>query len=172
MGECNYYLKARFETAEQAKAAVSRLVALLAEGERAYDYWQGARTREDPPRCEELPTAEEFWAIFREQFPLVCEYLGPLDGAEDWDDRLVGQLGTLVDPQRDRLGDPSSSLVCRGDALFLRLNGIWHFSEMTLLELFCQHDLGAVAVGSISEEQIEMDDDTGADFDPFRLIDV
>jgi hypothetical protein len=38
MGECNFYLKARFKTAKQARAAMPRLTALLAEGEVAYKY--------------------------------------------------------------------------------------------------------------------------------------
>ena len=83
MGECNFYLKARFATDAEARAAVPRLVALLSEGERAHEYWQDARTCEDSPRCEPLPTAEEFWEVFRSRFPLVCGYLGALNGAEE-----------------------------------------------------------------------------------------
>ena len=174
MGECNYYLKARFATADDAKAALPRLVALLTEGEQAYGYWQDARTREDRVPRTSLPTAGEFWAEFRERFPLVRAYLGELDGVTDWDDGLVGQLGSLVAPQPDALGDPSASLVCREAVLYLRLNGIWHFSDLRLLEEFCEADLGAVAVGSVSEEDFDRDEDEpeDPDFDPFDFIDA
>jgi hypothetical protein len=167
MGECNFYLKARFSTDADARAAVPRLVALLAEGERAHLYWQDARTCEDPPRCEPLPAADEFWSAFRARFPLVCRYLGELNGADEWDDELVGQLGQLVDPRPERLSDPSSSLVCRAGVLYLRLNRIWHFSQMHLLERFCAEELGAIAVGSSSREKLDR-----GDSDPFTLIDV
>jgi hypothetical protein len=172
MGECNYYLKARFATDAAARAAVPRLVALLAEGDRAYNFWQDTRGRGFPRSGEYGPqVAQQFWAEFRAQFPLVCEYLGELNGIEDWNNGLSGQLGVLKDPAPKRHWLPSAELSCRDAVLFLQLNRIWHCSNMRLLERFCVDDLGALAVGSISEEEIEPNRD-GPDVDPFTVIRV
>jgi hypothetical protein len=106
--------------------------------------------------------------VFRFQFPLVCHYLAERNGIEDWDNGLAGTLGQLVDPQRERRWAPSASLTRRDRLLLLQLNGIWHCSDMLLLERFCILDLDAVAVGSISEEQFE----SGVPDDPFAFIRV
>jgi hypothetical protein len=180
VGECNYYLKARFATDAAARAARPRLVALLAEGEAAYHFWQGTRMQRGQERRlgqpeaaqESQQIAEQFWTAFRARFPLVCGYLGELVGAEDWDNGLAGQMGMLVDPTRECTFRPSSSLVCRGPWLFLQLNGIWPFSEMRLLELYCEDELGAVAVGSVSEDNFEIGACDDPNFDPFAFIDV
>jgi hypothetical protein len=130
-------------------------------------YWQDNRRYD----VQEEPTAQsamQFWAGFRQQFPLVCAYLAELNGIEDWDNGLAGNLGQLVDPQRKRRWAPNSSLVHREKMLLLQLNGIWHCSDMTLLERFCIIELDAVAVGSVSEEQFE----NGVPDDPFAFIHV
>jgi hypothetical protein len=168
VGECNYYLKARFRDA--AAEARPRLAALLAEGERAHRYWQDARQGDEP-----ATSADDFWVEFRERFPLTTNYLGELAGVEDWDDGLVGHLGSLVDPEPTR-PDPSATLNQDDDLLLLQLNMIWHFSEMELLERYCFLELDALAVGSISDETVaEMfAEQTGRDlepgFDPFDAI--
>src|SRR4051794_13554688 len=99
MGECNYYLKARFASAEKAKEAEPRLIELLAEGEKAYRFWQGSRPlfggRSNPNHV--VPTAARFWQVFRERFPLTYRYLGTLAGIEHWNNGLAGEL-SLVDP--------------------------------------------------------------------------
>jgi hypothetical protein len=60
IGECNYYLKARFSTAEEAAAAVPRLSELLGQGEAARDYWQNARPSLLPDSPRQPPSAEEY----------------------------------------------------------------------------------------------------------------
>ncbi|MBY0458179.1 MAG: hypothetical protein K2V38_12625 [Gemmataceae bacterium] len=167
MGEANYYLKARFATAKEAKAALPRLADLLAEGEAAYTHWQAERRIGFP--ADQRPTAEAFWAAFREQFPVVCGYLAELNGVEDWDNGLVGQLGLLVDPRRRRRREPNASLQCQRDTLYLRLNGIWHLSEMDLLERYCTGVLGAVTVASTSAYPDEVEGDPD---EPFDFLDV
>ncbi len=165
MGECNYYLKARFRSAGDAVAAQPRLVALLAEGEQAYDFWQHSR-RWDGPKL----SADEFWAGFRGRFPLVVGYLRALAGTPDWDNGLSGHLGCLVDPGLGRQ-HPAATLVRDDGLLLLRLNMIWHFTDMGLLERYCREELGAVAVGSISDEQLESD--LGSELeDPLAMPDV
>lgn len=170
MGECNYYLKARFRDEGVAAEARPRLAALLMEGEQAYNYWQAARQGDEPEM-----SADDFWAGFREQFPLTTGYLGELAGVEDWDDELVGHLGNLVDPN-STAPSPPAILTQDGDLLLLQLNMIWHFSDMGLLERYCVVDLGAMAVGSISDETVAevMSEQTGReiepDFDPFDAI--
>src|SRR5262249_11800312 len=144
MGECNFYLKARFATDQAARAAVPRLVALLAEGERACRFWQDRRCRRFPDPPERRPqVAPQFWAEFRSQFPLVCEYLAERNGIEDWSNGLAGQMGVLVDPARERHWLPSAEVVCCGAVLFLQLNSIWHCSDTRPLERFCA-GLGAL----------------------------
>src|SRR5262249_24818389 len=76
VGECNYYFRARFRTPKDAEVARPRLAAFLAEGERAYAYWQGNRGIGGPE-----PSPAEFWDGFREQFPDVWRYLGKLAGS-------------------------------------------------------------------------------------------
>ncbi|WP_171471391.1 hypothetical protein [Frigoriglobus tundricola] len=155
-----------------------RLTALLVEGEQAYQFWQAARThRARQPGQRETEQARQqavtqFWAEFCTRFPLVCDYLGALKGAEDWNNGLAGQLGMLVDPIRECQWLPSATLVCIGAQLYLQLNGIWHASEMGRLEAFCEGALGASAAASVSEEDFDRDEENGADFDPFELFDV
>lgn len=170
MGECNYYLKARFRDVDSAADARPRLAELLAEGERAYTYWQATRQVDDPQM-----SAVEFWTGFRERFPLTTSYLGELDGVEDWDDELVGHLGSLVD--LGRTGPRASATLTQdGDLLLLQLNMIWHFSDLGLLERYCFLELDALGVGSVSDETVEdlFAEQTGRDpppgFDPFDAI--
>jgi hypothetical protein len=167
MGEANYYLKARFRSPEEAEAARPRLAALLAEGEKAYEYWQGSRpfsNRSDPKW--QPPSAELFWKTFRLRYPLVYDYLRDLAGTPDWNNGLAGCLD-LVDPRDER----RALLFRDGDTLFLRLNDIWHCADMSLLERYCRADLGAVGAGSVSDEHFDPDE-YGEDFDPFLAIDV
>jgi hypothetical protein len=162
VGECNNYLKARFEDEPAARDARPRLAALLAEGERAYRFWQDSRQADEPE-------------VSVPNFPLTTDYLGELAGVEDWDDGLVGHLGSLVDPV-PRPQTPSAQLTQEDDVLLLQLNMIWHFSDLGLLERFCFLVLDAVAVGSVSDETVEdlFTEQTGREmepgFDPFDAI--
>ncbi len=161
MGECNYYLKARFRTAKQAITAIPKLSDLLGQGELAARYWQDSRSG---LRSGKLPkkktlTSENFWTIFRERFPLVHHYLGELADSADWDNGLAGQLSCMVDPHSKRTHEPKSELFQKKNILFLKLSGIWHCAELERLESYCLKDLGALAAGSISEEDLESDDD-------------
>jgi hypothetical protein len=73
----------------------------------------------------------------------------------------------LVDPRDKR----RALLFRQGDTLFLRMNDVWHFADLGLLELYCRADLGAVRVGWLSDEDLDPDE-YGEDFDPFLAIDV
>jgi hypothetical protein len=173
VGECNYYLKARFPTAERAAAAMPRLCELLGQGEAARAYWQDSRPRISRASGPEPPSAEVFWAGFRDKFPLVYAYLRELADTLDWNNGLAGQLSCLVDPRVRRRGDPSASLTQEGDVLLLKLGGIWHGAELGRLERFFLDDLGAVAVGSASEEDFELDEDeVMEDWEFFEAIEV
>jgi hypothetical protein len=174
LGECNYYLKARFPTAERATAAVPRLSELLGQGEAARDYWQNSRPSWLREGGRQPPSAEVFWAGFRERFPLVYRYLRELADTPDWNNGLAGQLSCMVDPRVPQRGDPRASLIQERDTLLLKLSGIWHFAEMGRLERYCLEDLGAVAAGSISEEDLERYDDEEApeDWEFFEAIEM
>lgn len=156
MGLSNYYLKARFRSPEEAATAEDRLATLLTQGQQAYRYFQDARRTGQPP-----VTSDTFWAGFRERFPLVAAYLRGVAGAADWDGGLDPHLACLVDPESGR-GEASASLDQADRVLYLRLDLIWDYSDLGLLEQYCRDDLGAVAVGSFSDEN----------FDPFDLIQV
>jgi hypothetical protein len=179
VGECNYYLKARFPTAARAAAAMPRLCELLGQGEAARTYWQDSRPRIPRTSGPEPPSAEVFWTGFRERFPLVHAYLRELADAADWNNGLAGQLSCMIDPRIPRRGDPSASLVQEGDTLLLKLGGIWHFAEVGRLERYLLEELGAIAAGSISQEELEWfedeDDDepvTPEDWEYFEAIEV
>lgn len=156
MGLSNYYLKARFRSPEEAAAAEDRLAALLTQGQRAHRYFQDARRTGQPP-----VTADTFWAGFRERFPLIVAYLGGAADIQDWNGGLDPHLACLVDPESGR-GEASASLDQADRVLYLQLDLIWDHSDLGLLEQYCRDDLGAVAVGSLSDEN----------FDPFDLIPV
>jgi hypothetical protein len=173
MGECNYYLKARFRSEADAATAEPLLAALLGEGARAYQYWQDSRPH--PLRHKRgwhPPSNSEFWDGFREKFPLVMRYLRELAGTADWDNGLSGILGCLIDPLQERTGQPNAVLWQYQDTLFLELNGIWHGTTLNWLERYCREELGAVAVGSISEEDFELPEDSDWELDPHDAFDA
>lgn len=161
MGECNYYLKARFASPTDVATAALRLTSLLTEGETAYRYWQDLRSG---AAAQTRPQAEQFWADFGTRFPLVCVYLGGLNGIADWANGLAGRLGMLLAPD-ERRSLPNASLSCEDDALYLRMNGVWHMSDLRLLERFCTAHLGAVAVGSTSAYPDDVESDPEEPFD-------
>jgi hypothetical protein len=150
VGQCNYYLRARFRTPKDAEVARPRLAEFLAQGERAYDYWQGSRPFGGPG-----PSPEEFWRGFREQFPDVWRYLGNLAGTAEWNNGLAGQM-SLVDP-----AGAAARLWREDNELFLVLRDIWHFSDLTRLEVWIRREYGALRVGSLSEEHFEFPEDGG-----------
>src|SRR5262245_58180922 len=111
MGECNYYLKARFRSAAEAKKVLPRLAELLVQGERAYDFWQGSRGGLHFGDVNwKKPSVDGFWKAMREHFPLVYQYLRELADIADWNNGLAGHLGCLVDPSEDRKPYPRAAL--------------------------------------------------------------
>lgn len=164
MGECNYYLKARFPTAERAGMAIPRLTELLGQGEAAYEYWQNSRSGSHVgEQGRQPPSAETFWAGFRDRFPLVHRYLRELADTPDWNNGLAGQLSCMVDPRDPRRVDPRASLDREGNTLLLKLSGIWHVADLGRLERYLVEALGAVGAGSISEEDLDPGDDEDED---------
>ena len=175
MGECNYYLKARFQTAEHAKDAAARLCDLLGQGEAARAYWQNSRPVSASSGASKPPSAEQFWAEFEERFPLVYAYLGKLAGIAHWDNGLAGQLSCFVDPRVARRHDPSASLTIENDVLSLKLSGIWHCAEFDLFERYCRGALGAVAFGGVSDENFDLDEEdeeTMEDWEYFEAVEL
>ena len=170
MGQCNYYLKACFSNADAARVAESRLAELLAEGEKAYNFWQDSRGRFGPsdPNQGKM-TGEIFWEMFRDRYPLTIRYLHDLAGIDDWNNGLAGHL-SLVDPKSPRRSRPGAILRQQDHHLLLQLNDIWHFSDLTLLEDYCRAELGAINVDSVSEEGLVREQFLGNDpFDALRV---
>lgn len=176
MGEANYYFKARFRSADDAAAAEPRLAALLAEGDRAYDHWQAERSRPGV-HAREAEAAGPFWAVFRDRFPLTTGYLGRTAGIPGWINGLAGKLGCLRNPHPPDPKDQTATLVRVGEVLRLRLEMIWHHTDMRLLEEYCGVVLGADEVGSLSDEELideygGEDGELPADLDPFDHFEV
>jgi hypothetical protein len=178
LSERDFYLKARFATVQQAAAAMPRLRELLRQGEAAYLYWQDLRPGAHGSQAGRQPAnAETFWAGFRQRFPLVHRYLRELADTPDWNNGLAGQLSCMavsLDPPQSK---PFAALVHEGVLLLLKLCDIWHLAEMGRLERYCREDLGAVAVGSMSEDDLDWDEgeeELGPPDDEFvfYLIDV
>ncbi len=174
MGECNYYLKARFRSETEVRAALPRLALLMMQGEKAYDYWQGSRRTFHIERGTQPPTTEEFWAGFRKRFPMVYHYLRNLAGCDDWSFYLAGNLGCLVNPLEERWREPNASLSWFDDLIMLEINGIWHHTDMRLLKRFIRDDLGAIDVAYVSGKMLSFYENKAraGDYDPFELISV
>jgi hypothetical protein len=167
VGDCNYYLKARFARRKDAVVARSCLARLLAEGRRAYDYWQGSRAfrlQGDPPP----PSPEVFWAHFRTHFPLTTSYLGERAGVADYRNGLSGLLGCLADPADPR----EAALGCYDEELELKLINIWHCSDLALLERYLRDECGAVAAGSVSEENFDLSGESAENWDDGWFFDA
>ncbi len=107
--------------------AIQRFCERLGQGEAAYHDWQNSRPG---VLRKQSPTAETSWAEFRERFPIVIEYLGDLADTPDWDHRLVGPLGWLVDPRVRHTADLRAWWFQQDNTLSLNQRGIWYFQRL------------------------------------------
>jgi len=158
MGECNYYVKARFASSEAAKAAIQPLLELLEQGDSAYNYWQKSRSNPRNRVRQQPPAAGEFWATFRNEYPLIIGFLGDFADSLDWDNGLAGHLSCMADCQT-QIRSLGTCITQEHDEIRLKLASIWHCADLSMLEAYFIDKLGAIAAGSISEEDLEMDED-------------
>jgi hypothetical protein len=128
MGECNYFFKAMFATADEAVAAERKLRIFLTQTKKAEKFYHYHNELPACQRKKELFVAE-FWAEFGRQFPLVTDYIKFVG---KWGGELH-DLSGLLD-----LGDPEEiGLDIRtGTHDRAPLNilghygiGVWHFAD-------------------------------------------
>jgi hypothetical protein len=65
MGECYFYLKAKFPSTQHLKKVYPDIQKFLKEGQKAEEWWQNHRG--DKPKI--------FWTAFETNFPTVTQYL-------------------------------------------------------------------------------------------------
>jgi hypothetical protein len=134
MGECAYFLKAKFATNKKASAAAKRLKQTLAEVEEAYSFWQKNRGK----------NSAEFWSKFEAEFPLSTEIL-----------KAAG-----VEIGRDCNNGLSENLSYCGEGQHVSVVGneirysavVWHLADWEGLAKWIENALEAKAVVWASEE--------------------
>ncbi len=137
MGECNYYLKARFKNRKALDAAVPKFEAFLKEADEAGDFWQKHRGDGND---------KAFWDMFIPRFPLVTKYLGKLVGG-DSHNGLAGEL-SFGNEEGYLAKDKKSPVLCYSEYT-------WHLASWNRLCDFLKSEFGAIKTNWISEEDID-----------------
>lgn len=138
MGECNYYAKWKYQTTKQAKKALPIIKAFLSEAGKAYDYWQANRGKND----------SEFWAGYKEKFPLCYEFMESRGLAgHDCNNALSGQLSIGSDEDTPDMG---------GTEITYSQN-TWHLADWSPVVRFLASKTKAKSSGWVSEESVEPD---------------
>jgi hypothetical protein len=143
MGEATYYLKAYFNSNDDAKRAMVQITPLIEQGIEAQDWWQDHRGMDESER-------PEFWKQFSERFPAVTEYLGETRSRNslvggDCNNELAGELDFGSDSDIE-------SLMLNGSEIWY-CGYVWHFADWTrLADAF--YRAGAVKVNWISDENM------------------
>ena len=140
MGECSYFLKAKFASHEKALVAAESLGKTLAEVGEAYAFWQANRGKKN---------REEFWAEFEGKFPLAIEVLKLTRDVEVGGDCHNGLAGKLS--------------YCDQNASEVEVDGnevkysalVWHMADWDGLADWIKSALKAKAVTWASEEMID-----------------
>ena len=139
MGECVYYLKAKFATEEKARNAAEKLSEALAELDKAYDFWQKNRGK----------TPAEFWSNFEAEFPHAMAILKVTPGFElggDCNNNLAGKLSYCEN------GEPQVEVFGKE----IRYSAeVWHFADWDGLKNWIESALEAEAVTWASDEGID-----------------
>ena len=155
MGEATYYLKARYESQEQAKAAVEKITTFRQQMDQAADFWQSQRHTEP----------EGFWPVFAATYPEVYAYLTkyatpsetlygdvshPWVGSFDCNNSLAGLLdaGTLDDLESARVDGDDPYLV----KLYAM---VWHFADWEPFAAWIEAETGAQIATWISDEYVD-----------------
>lgn len=141
MGECVYYAKWKFKTTKQATKALPIFVAFLSEAGKAYDYWQANRGKND----------SEFWAEYKEKFPLCYEFMESRGLAgHDCNNALSGQLSIGSDSDKpDLSGEHCEEITYSQET--------WHLADWSPVVRFLASKTKAESSGWVSEESIEPD---------------
>ena len=135
MGEANYYLKARFESAEAAERALPQVLKLLQRTADCYAAWQGDRDG----------GAARFSA-----YKDVFKTLGIT--SKDWDNDLAGQLDSPLVARGDGTYENEEQLGTDGPVLMFS-GEVWHFANWTGFERALLK-MGAIKVAWLSDEHM------------------
>lgn len=138
MGSCYYFIKARFDNAEQS---LPKLRSFFEEGIKAEGWWQQHRGMEREGK------RAEFWQGFKTEFPQIYDYLTRTKLADgDCNNQLAGQLDFGREDELDNLrmeeGVISHTTEC------------WHFADWDPLADYLKQKFGATHVAWINEESV------------------
>lgn len=141
MGSATYYLKAIFATEAAAETAFETVETFFEKAGKAHDFWQAERNSED---------VRAFWKEFTTQYPAVERFLredcnlNTVDG--DCNNALAGNLsfGSI----------PDFEVV---DSEIRISEYTWHLADWTSLVHWFKRELGAIAAGWLSEEDVSTD---------------
>ena len=160
MGEATYYLKATYGSTEDAKKAMKKIKQFFLQGAKAYDFWQTNRGAENGPpkgpfdkRSKDSPivTREDFWALFKQKFPLICEMIPDLVG-KDCNNSPAGQMsfGSEEDIKSLQVNDAEHSV--RYHAV------VWHCASWDRIAQWIQANTKAITVKWISDEDVNIEE--------------
>jgi len=139
MGECVYYLKARFPKGVLNK--LTPIKGLFREGLKASHWWQDNRGREDH---------KQFWIDFSKEFPQVTDYLKTC--TDCWGDNINKLSGVLDfangETDIDRM---SCSPTPMGDEFYYE-SMVWHMSSWQPIADYLVKKFGASRAVWDSEE--------------------
>lgn len=149
MGSCNYYLKARYKSPEEASEARMKIAAFIKEAYGAHDFWQENRGKHHLA----------FWASFA-RFPLVLKYLE--DTGQKTDDCNNGMAGSL---SLTESADSHEDVEAHGSEVWYFAE-VWHLASWTRLCQWLKEE-GADAAIYISDEDRNFNT---AEADPFANL--
>ena len=152
MGECTYFIKAKFKSAPVASKALPKIRKFLKEVLKA----------EDLQGCLYVPSSTKkkaLWKEMKEKFPVAAEYLETTcQDPEDSISRVwIGSLDEIL-----------QNLQLNGDVISYAAY-IGHFSDWSFLAAFLKNKFGATRVVIAKE-----DDGTGSleDLDLYEYQDI
>lgn len=137
MGEATYYLKARFNSAGELSSKMGEIKDFFEQGCNAEDYWQTNRDKKP----------SEFWPTFKQEFPLIVEYLGDKFVGGDCNNDLAGVLNFGSEEDVDH------ALRHEGAILYYSAY-TWHFANWDKIANFLEKYFGAVATNWLSDEHL------------------
>lgn len=134
MGECVYYLKAKFPEEKRAKAALKEIGALQEEGEEVDDFIESNETE-----------SKEFWPGFEKKFPHISAYLKSINlfGSKEKGD-LEGVLN-FGNPENDAPYLDGEGTLCLSAY-------VWHFAKWSPIADYLVKAFGATKTAVDTEE--------------------
>jgi hypothetical protein len=137
MGSATYYLKAKYESAAAAEAALPAVQDFFEQVGGAQDYWQSNRGK----------APDRFWPEFQEKFPLAHEFLVEQGlGSGDCNNALAGMISF------------GSDVPSTADNEIRHCEETWHCADWTPLCDWLVKRYGAEASAFASDEYADIFD--------------